>query len=793
MFINNIKIAFRNLFRDKVSSFINIFGLSIGLASVLFILLFVQNEWQVDQGYEHSDRVYRLTYDETKKIDNGRHLVTTSPPMGSALVADYEEIETAVRLRYMDQVLLENQHQHFYESNLVYADKDFFQLFSFPLQAGDPTKVLSEPNSIVLSPGLAQKYFGTKNPMGKDLVLDGNTPLKVTGILKEKPTKTHLRFDALVSFSTFKVPYGYPVTLESWGWISFHTYLLLKKEAKQEDLAAKLPAFLGRHFSPERAGRADLRLQALSDIYFESGGMMNTDKNKLGNTIYTYGLLCVAFLILLVAGFNFMNISTARSIKRAREVGVRKVLGAQKSGLIGQFLQEGLLTAMASFVVAIFIFQVSQSHLLSYLGWDFSLSFSDLWQMIALLLVITLVLGSLASLYPAFVLSRFKPIKVLKGVFTTNPSELNLRKTLVVFQFTITAALIAGSLIVHQQMDFIQNKTLGYDSEQVISLQMRTDNFLENYGAAEQILKQNPYVLSVSAGDVIDGDYGSVPMFKEGDENGTAMHILGGYFNYFNTLGVEMVAGRDFSDQHPQDSVQGIIINETAARFFAWEDPIGKKIRIDDIKEGEVIGVVKDFHFKSLHDPIQPQVAFVPETHMEYLIVRIRPGNTAETIASLQKDWEKIAADLPFQFAFLDDQIQAQYVADERFSQLISFFSFLTIFIAALGLYGLIAIMTALKVKEIGIRKVLGASVFDISFLLSKSFLQLVILANLIALPIAWLVMQKWLEGFSYHVQIKPFLFGLTLVLSLLITFVALSYQVLRSAFRHPIEALRQE
>ncbi len=794
MLKNYLKIALRNIKKDKVSSVINILGLSLGFACSLLILLFVYNELNVDKSFDHGDRIYRVTNDERSFRETGRYLATTGPPFAPTMATELPEVESAVRLRYTDDVVFKYDNHQMYENKVIYASEDFFKLFSFPFAKGNPDQALSEPNSIVLTPQMAQKYFGDKDPIGKELLMNDEVSLKVTGVLEEAPKNTHLDFDFLVSFKTFKVPFGYPVTLETWGWISFHTYVLLKEGVNPSIVNDKLLDFSKRHVYGDRPVGSTYELQALADIYFHSEGMMNAGEYKKGNLTYTYGLSFIAVLILLVAGFNFMNINTARSVKRAKEVGVRKVLGAGKRNLINQFLGEAIVYSLMSLGLAIVIFKFSKNALIDYLGWHLELNFNDYLVLGLVLLGLTILLGILSSIYPAFILSHFKPVNVLKGRIRSNGSEMNIRKILVVCQFAITVGLIVCSLVVSRQMDFIRNKNLGYDKEQLVSLQMRTDDFLQRYDLAKKILLQNPNVVGITAGDVMDGDYGSVPITPAGMDQGVAMHLIGGYWDYFTTLGIDLVEGRDFSAQHPRDTAIGIIINEAAQRTFGWDDPIGQALQVNTNINGEVVGVVKNFHFQSLHDPIEPLVVVVPRTHMRNVILRINPTNNIDgLIASLQNDWQEIAPDLPFQFSFLDDQLNLEYKADLQFSKLVTFFGWIAIFIASLGLYGLIAIVTAYKTKEIGIRKTLGASVSNILFMLSRRFVILILISNLIALPVAWWVMNNWLQNFAYHTNIGVPLLLSAILISLFIAILSLSYQVIKSALGNPVIALREE
>ncbi|MBK7870003.1 MAG: ABC transporter permease [Saprospiraceae bacterium] len=483
-----IKIAFRSIQRDKISAFINIFGLATALTSVVLILLFVQYELGYDRGHSKADRIYRLNFES--KNQQTRLLATVSPPMGPAMARTFPEVEKATRVRYTDEVILTYEEQHYYQKGFIYADSTFLDVFDFPLQAGDAQSALQEPNSIILTPEAAERYFGKVNPIGKIVLLDDEIPLKVTGVFAETPTQTHLKFDIVASFSTFRVPYGYPVTLESWTWISFQTYLLLKEGASIAQLETKFPKFISDNMGPDRVKTSVLHTQPLKDIYFHSGHLMNTDANRQGNFAYVKGLSLVAFLILLVAAFNFMNITIARSVNRGREVRVRKVLGAMPIALFRQFLGEAVLLATFSLALAMVLLALGKDYLLQWLAWDMRIEMTDFVPLIPVLIGLAIVAGGLTGLYPAFLLSRFKPTRVLKGEIKTGYSGIVIRKALVVAQFVIMTGLAVGSLAVKQQMDFIQNRDLGFDKEQVIALQLQTPDFLNYYERGKKFLNK---------------------------------------------------------------------------------------------------------------------------------------------------------------------------------------------------------------------------------------------------------------------------------------------------------------
>lgn len=796
MFTSYLKIFIRSFANSRLIAGINMLSLAVGLAGVIAIFFYVRHELQVDASHPEGERVFRLTYDETTKIPNGRYLATTSPPMGPTLEREYPEVEQAIRLRYTDDVMLEREEKQFYEKELVYADPGFFKLFDFSLAKGDAGTALEAPNSIVITPAMVDRYFGPEDPIGKNLLLEGETSLTVTGVLAENPSQSHLKFDALLSFSTFKVPYGYPVNLESWGWISFHTYLLLRQAEDAPLLSSKLDNFMTRHLTEGRAARAELRLQPLSDIYFHSGNMLNGQHNAQGNLLYVYGLSAVALLLILVAGFNYMNIATARSIRKGKEVGLRKILGARPQSIIWQFLTESVVLAVLSLLVGLLLFQVFAPFLLETLGLEETPVWSDYLKISPLLLGLAVVIGLLAGFYPAYLQSRFASIDAIKGKLKAGRSSLRIRKILIVSQFVVTSILISGTLLVQQQMHYVQQKALGFAKEEVLALQMQTPDFLERYPQAKQRLTQNAYVRQVSAGDLLNGDYGSVPIVPDGfsREETSAMHLLGGYFDYFSTLGVNLVAGRDFSSDHPTDT-SGIILNQMAAKAFGWTaaEAIGKQIEVNESQNGQVIGVTEDFHFKSLHDPIQPLVTVVPRTRMEYFLLRIETADIPAAIASIQADWEAIAPELPFNFSFVNEAVEQRYQADERFLKLIGIFSTLAILLACMGLYGLIATMVEYRVREIGVRKVLGASIWQISTLLARQFLLLLVLANVLAIPIAIWAGREWLNGFTYHTPIGWPVFMASAVLIIILALISIGHQTLKAAMGNPVQALKDQ
>ncbi len=793
MLKNFLKISLRSLLRYKGFTAINIFGLALGLACSLVIFLYSSYELGYDSFHPNADNIYRLNYDERPvRGEGGRHLPTSSPPMGPALVADYPEAEAFLRLRFSENDILNYNEKSFFEDDIVYADSSFFNFFDFPLKYGDPQAALFQPNSVVLTAGMAEKYFGDSNPLQETITLNNEVALQVTGVLAELPKNSHLRFDALVSFSTFRVPTGYPVTLESWAWISFHTYLKLSDNTNSEAMQDKLAGFLERHM-PERAGRFTLSLQPLQEIYL--GEPKNTDVAG-ANPMLPYSLLVVGIFILLLAAANYINIATALSFSRGKEVGIRKTIGARQNSLLGQFLGESILVAVISYLLAAAFMEQIFSWLNEYFGIALLNSSADYLALYLYGLATAIIVGVIAGSYPALIISRFRPVQVLKGKFQASASGRVVRKALLVFQFCIAIALIASTIIMSQQVDFISQKDLGFNDEQVIALHMQRDGSDVRFSRLQERLLDNPRVIAVSASSgMMDGDNGSQPIFPEGrqeDDEPLVANIYGVGYNFYELLDIEQLQGRTFDEAFATDRTESIVINEKAAQLLGFENPVGKKMRIGRLVDGEIIGVVADFHFASLHSEIQPLAMFMTDL-VENVYIKVRAGNVAETLASLERDWQMVASEQPFHFTFLDAHVARMYNAEQNFSLLITIFSVVALVIAGLGLYGLVALIVQQRTKEIGIRKVLGANIAGIVGLLSRDFLLLILVANLVAWPLAYFAMSEWLQNFAYRIDLSVWVFiaagGITLAIALL----TIINQVFRAAIANPVKSLRYE
>ena len=716
MLKNYIKIAFRTFARNKGNSFINLFGLTVAMLSCIVIFLFVKNELSYDNFHTNADQVYRLTLQEINR-PGARHFATTSAPMGPALSKSFPEIEQTVRFRYPDSNIISNGDQQFYEYDVAYADSTILFIFDFSLTSGDPQTALRDVNSVILTQEMAQKYFGNENPVGESLLIDNQTTLTVTGVFEKIPSNTHFNFDFIISFDSFRVPAGYPVTLESWGWVSFHTYVKLSEEADPADLEQRFTEFLKTNMGEEVGGNRLLHLQPLDEIYLSSGLRNASSDVRSGNRAYILGLSAIAIFLLLIACFNYMNLSTAQAMRRSKEVGVRKTLGAGRKALIWQFLFESVLLTFLSVAIALALLEPVLKMVSSFFGVGLSLTPADYQILIPVFTLLSIFAGVAAGFYPSFMLSKYHPSKALKGIVDGKSSGFDVRKVLVVLQFTIAIVLISGSLIIRNQVQFIQQKDLGFNEDQVVVLHMDGAELNRQYRIIKNELMQNPNVLNASMGaGLLDGDNGTVPIFPAGDDpEGYPMNIYGVHFDYFETLDVSLTEGRSFNESFQTDSADGIILNRAAVDAFGWDDPIGMELRVDEIMDGRVIGVTENFHFASLHSEIQPLVMYIPPTNMEKLFVRIRPGNVAETVESLQQTWNNVVPDFPFSLVFLDDHLNRLYQTDQLFLRLLSIFTFLTVLVACMGLYGLTSFVVQRRSKEIGVRKIMGAKVAQIA------------------------------------------------------------------------------
>jgi putative ABC transport system permease protein len=806
MIRNQFIIAFRNLLRNKSFTAINIFGLATGITTCLLILLFVRNELSYDRFNKKADQMVRVVFRGTIQGEKMKEAMVM-PPTAQTLKKDYPEVLEATRLRKFDNPRVTYREKTFKENSFAYADSNFFQVFTLPFIKGDSKNALREPNSVVISEKVAKKYFGNEDPMGKVLEFkDLNTSFKITGIMYNMPLNSHFHFDifgSMTSLSESREP--------SWMTSEYYTYLVLPAGYDYKKLEAKLPQVVERYMGPQlqkamgmtlaqfrqKGNDIGLFLQPLKDIHLRSD--LNLELEPVGDIRYVYIFGAIAIFMLLIACINFMNLSTASASKRAREVGIRKVLGSLKGQLIRQFLLESiLLTGFALFVSLILLYwSLPFFNRLS--GKNLSLNlWSNVWVVPALLLF-CLFIGVLAGTYPAFFLSSFKPVNVLKGKFTFGNKTVSLRSGLVVFQFFISIMLIIGTAIVHRQLAYIQNEKLGYDKDRVLVVQ-EAYWLGKSLDAFREKLQQDPRVVNVSTSGYLPAGYSYNNNFMiYADNNNDQLVKALRYdvdYNYIPTLGMQMETGRNFSRSFGTDST-AIIINEEAAKAFGWgKNAVGRYLTRPD-NDGSrltyhIIGIVKNFHFKSFHENISP-LAMVLGNNSENIIVKIKSNDIAGLLNMMKKNWTNLKAEVPFSYSFLDKRFTETYQSEQKTGQILGIFAGLTILVACLGLFGLATFTAEQRTKEIGIRKVLGASVTNIFSLLSKDFLKLVLIAFLIASPIAWFMMNKWLQDYAYRTNISWWIFVLAAALAITITLITVSYRAIRAAFVNPVNSLRSE
>ncbi len=797
---NYLKIAFRSLKKHKGYSFINISGLAIGMAVCVLILMWVKNELNYDRFHEKADRICRVTLD--LEAGSTLHTPVTLTAVGPALVRDFPEVIYSTRMLRPNRVAVKYEDKLFQETRVGYAENAIFEIFTFPFVSGDPKTALEAPYTVVITESMAKKYFGDEDPLGKTLRFNNEQDFSVTGVVQDIPSNSHFRFNMLRSFQTF-ITEG-DVSDDQWFDVRFYTYLLLGENVDAKTLEQKLPDFLDKYVGEAmKASGASIRLslQPLKRIHLYSD--FERDMSANSDITYVYLFSGIALFVLLIAGINFINLSTARSATRAQEVGMRKTLGAVRSRLIGQFLGESLIYSFLSMVLALILLKLSLPLFSTLIGRELSLNFIQTPWLIAVILGMAVVVGVFAGSYPAFFLSSFQPVRVLKGLLKVGASNSRFRRVLVVFQFAISIALIVGTLIVYKQIVFMKNTELGFNKEHVVAIPRMSDAIRKSYRSVRGELLGLPGVIDVGASDLVPSRGHLVASFlPEGfpDDQRQTLDYMNVDTHYIPTMGIEIIAGRNFSEDLATDQDESVLINETAAKKLGWEDPVGKRFvfRPPPGQEGEttyttVIGVVKDFHMQSLREKITPLVIFYDYDNLFTVSIRIVPDNIKHTMDLLKKKWGELDPNRPFNYFFLDDSFDNQYSREERLKNITFYFSFLAIFIGCLGLFGMASFTAEQRTKEIGIRKVLGASIPGIIRLLAKEFLILVAVANLIAWPVAYWAMNRWLQSFAYRTGIDPLIFVLSAVLALSIALFTVSYQAIRAALSNPVDALRYE
>ncbi|MEX8548717.1 MAG: ABC transporter permease [Mucilaginibacter sp.] len=792
MIKNYLKISWRNLWKHKSFSAINIFGLTIGITVCLMIFLFILNEFSVDNFHQKGKNIYRVMRG-TEHFGKTNEVAYLSGLYAPALLNDFKgQIVNAVRVNQNDNLFTVGS-KSFHEKKQIEVDSNFFSLFSFPLIRGNPTTVLKDVNSAVLTETTAKKYFGSvNNAMGKIITLNKGTPLKVTGIAKDVPSNSHLDFDIILPLERRKDA-GW---MTSWINNGVYLYVQLAPNVSPAQIEKQMPAFVEKYLGTElrKYGfKWSLSLTPLKDVYFDSKAV---DNIKHGDKTVVYIFLSIAILILLIACINFMNLSTIRAAERSKEVGLRKVLGALRNNLVWQFIGESVLLTTISCILSVGLLLLVIPWCNQLLGYTLNVSWnaSPIYLFLAGIIIIV---GFLAGSYPAFFLSAFSPIQALKGKLKLGKGGASFRQVLVVVQFGISIFLIVGTIIITKQMSYVKNKQLGYNKKQTLIIPIDNGDIDKNLNSFKTQLQNETAVQSVSAMSGEPGGFFDGHMFDvEGHPEKWYASTEFADFEYVKTLGLKIIAGRNFSSAFQTDTTDAVLINKTAAAKLGWtpQQAIGKWIfnTVRDSKKRRVVGVIDDFNFKSLKEDIDALV-ISPATDRRQILVKLKPGNLQAGIAMVKNAYNKAAPAYPLEYKFLDQQFDELYQKDIRQQTILSVFAGLAIFVACLGLFGLASFTATKRTKEIGVRKVLGSSVQNIVFLLAKDLLKPVLLSAVIAVPIAYFSMEKWLQNFAYRTTLHWWVFALAALITFAIALITVSFKAVKAALANPVKSLRSE
>ena len=785
MFSSYIKVIIRNLKKNKLFSFINIFGLAIGMACTILILLWVQDELSFDKFNKNADNIYRVV--ENQYYAGGKlfPVAVTPGPLAKSLKDNYPEIINSTRFNYSKRTL--RYGNNVFDQEMAFADPAFLKIFTYPLERGNPDDALNEPNSIVMTKETAAKYFGTEDPIGKSIIINDSLNLKVTGILKDIPGNSHLKLEAIIPFE-FQKKLGRDLTL--WSNNAYYTYVQLQPNALLSDVDAKIKNEIKKN---NKGSTTDIYLQPLLKIHLYSAGKYTADIGGLGNieTVNIFSL--IALIVLFIACINFMNLSTAKAAKRAKEVGMRKVIGAGRFQIIKQFYTESILFALVALIIALLISDLMLNSFNHLAGKE--ISFGSLGSTtFAGLIILTVLTGLFAGSYPAIYLSSFLPIKVLKADSQTSGGGSLFRKVLVVTQFSLSLILIIGTIIVSKQLNYIKSKDLGFNRENVIGFKIN-ENVRLNLETIKNELKQNPKIISVAASNVnptyVSNSTSSLNWEGKNPNDLLLFHFMFTDQDFVKTFKMKMVDGRFYSKDYGSDTTS-IVLNQEAAKVTGMKNPIGKNLTMWGTKL-KIIGIVKNFNFKPLETKIEPMVIRNAKNLLRTMYVRVKPGDLPNTVNYIKDVYKKFSPSAPFNYHFLDEDFDNLYKSETRMQTIFGYFAIFAILISCLGLFGLASYIAERRTKEIGIRKVLGANIFNITYLLSLDFTKWVLISNLIAWPIAYYFMNKWLQEFAYRTDISLWVFPLSGLLVLLVALLTVSYQAFKVALINPVKSLKYE
>jgi len=798
MLKNYLKISLRNIFKSKIFSFINITGLAIGMAGTLLILMYVLNELSYENFHQNRDRIYRIAVDFGQG-ESKMHLAGAMEALGPAIAEKLPEVENAVRFKRRTHAVLEYENKEFQEPEIFFTDPCVFDVFSFTLRKGLKDDVLQKPYDVVITEQIAQKYFGNADPVGKTLLYNKKYPLKISGIIKNIPANTHLRCEFLVSYKTVESIEGkneYPWT--SAGGV--YTYALLQPNTSLENFKESLNQLLTQNTNPNFANIMTFRLQNVSDIYLDTSAIV--DIGAKGNMNFVIIFSLIAIFVLLIACFNFINMSTAQSLKRLQEVGIRKVLGATRFQLFKQFLGESFIITIISIIIGFIFFYYFYPKFNTFLENSISAGEQNYFYLLIMVPIIVLFVGAFSGIISALFLARFRSIDVTLKQQTPQSRSSRLRKGLVILQYALSVFLIIATLTVYQQINFMKNTDLGFNKKNTLLIyhNTRTQTGRSNYTALKNRWQQDPRVLSVSGAYTVPGmrnkETKIIKHFSNSGEQELTIRSIAVDYNYVKTMGLEIIKGRDFSGQFSSDQTQSIILNQAAVKKLNISDPLNKKIRIPiskEMREMKIIGVIRDFHVTTLEQEIEPIMLYINPDFFYTIAIHIAPENVQETIENLKTTWNSIMQDTPFEYKLLKNVYDELYVSEEKISQMLNIFAGLGIFIACLGLFGLVSFSIETRKKEIGIRKVLGASVSGVTLQLTKDFTLLVILSNIIAWPVTWFVMREWLNNYAYRIDMNFLIFLGAGLLTFCIALATISYQSIKAATTNPVDSLRYE
>ncbi|MBN2174579.1 MAG: ABC transporter permease [Bacteroidales bacterium] len=798
MFNNYLKIAFRVLFRERTYALINIIGLMVGIASFVLILLYIQYELAFDKHIPDINNLYRCVEIQHAQGVGDQHVAVTMGPLGKALVNDFPEITKQVRIMNWGRNSIVYDNKQFNEDNVAFADPSIFELFDIRLVKGDTSTALTEVKSLVVSKKVAEKIFGSEDDaMGKTVLFNGQEGYLIKGVMEDQPLQAHFRLEILISFSTADDRYEW---LKYWGNNSMATYVKIKVGTDIAELEKKFPDFVLKHVEPEDESWVwQLYLQPVKDIHLKSGHIKfqvaNYNQGNI-NMVYVFGI--IAFLIILVASINFINLAIARSVKRAKEVGMRKVLGANHWNLMYQFLGESFIITLISIALSLILIELLLPVYNRILGTDFFIDFTHNGIFNYGLIVILVFVSLLAGSYPAFFLSRFRPIRVLKNNLKNEKGGSGyLSKGLVTLQFVFSIGMLFSIVVVYQQFSFLNNKDLGLNYESVVSVPLFNHNSEEEVQRIENSFGSVPGVAEISHVSFINGVSGSQSSLNVDDSAQTRITCRIGYvdYNYFPMMGIPVVEGRNFSSEYSLDEEEAVILNQAAVDYLGWENPIGKTFQpiMDTVHKRKVIGVIHDYHYYSLHSKIEPAAYIIRYENSYTLAIKLNPGNQQETIQQLEDKWAELFPGVPFEYQFATDYVKNQYRDESNTLTLFTYFTLLSVLISCLGLYGLTSLMTQRKTREIGVRKVFGGSVINIILLLLKGYARLILIASIVALPLGAYLMTRTLNNFAYRIDMSWYFFILPVILVGIFAILTTAYHAIKAANMNPVDAIRYE